>query len=199
MQFLWFTPSSQLQQHFLFQSIPENGDSETSPAVNSAPQPQPQTPSRSPAQNATPEVQPTGGPVALSADQVLLAQIKYNSHEPLRICPRLFICIYDKFQPKMRLITKNAKPICLSSEREAAKGAVASEGKPEGDDRNAEWTGAGAGPSGWSRASSGVCVCCVRVYVHVSLHVCEGKLGDFFPAIMQFCESTLCFANLCWL
>lgn len=50
-------------------SIPDNGAPETAPAVNPTPQPQPQTPSSAPTQYASPAVQPSGGPVALSAQQ----------------------------------------------------------------------------------------------------------------------------------
>ncbi|XP_047435449.1 target of Myb protein 1-like isoform X2 [Mugil cephalus] len=48
-------------------SIPENGTSETAPA--NAQQSQPQAPSRAPSQNHSPPVQPSEGPVSLSAEQ----------------------------------------------------------------------------------------------------------------------------------
>lgn len=64
---------------FCFQSIPDNEAPETTPTVSPAPQPQPQTRSSAPTQYASPAVQPSGGPVALSAEQVLLSQLKCNS------------------------------------------------------------------------------------------------------------------------
>lgn len=69
--------------YFVLQSIPENGALETSPAVNSSPQPRTQTPSSAATQNTSSAVQPSRGPVALSADQVLpwnLVSVKVFCH-----------------------------------------------------------------------------------------------------------------------
>ncbi|KAM9314056.1 target of Myb1 membrane trafficking protein isoform 2-T3 [Pholidichthys leucotaenia] len=50
-------------------SSPENGTSETAPAAVSTLQPQPQTSSSAPSENISPPVQPSEGPVSLSAEQ----------------------------------------------------------------------------------------------------------------------------------
>lgn len=61
---------------FNLQSIPENEAPETTPIVNSTHQSPPQTPASAPTQNTSPPVQPSEGPVALSAEQVLLSELK---------------------------------------------------------------------------------------------------------------------------
>lgn len=55
---------------FILQSMPENGTAETPPVVT--PQSQPQAPSSSPSLNTSPALQPSEGPVSLSAEQVQL-------------------------------------------------------------------------------------------------------------------------------
>lgn len=61
---------------FNLQSIPENEAPETTPVVNSTHQSPPQTPSSAPTQNTSPPLQPSEGPVGLSAEQVLLSELK---------------------------------------------------------------------------------------------------------------------------